>query len=102
MRLRISRECALLAAICTFDMLLTLTVVQFRLATEMNPLMAACLHRGAGVFVAAKLLSFVPFIALAEMHRRRNPSFVRAATRCAIFLYVGVYTTVLIHANLAL
>ena len=102
MRLKISRECALLAAICTVDMLLTLTVVQFRLATELNPLMAACLHRGAAVFVGVKLLSFVPFIALAEIHRRRNPAFVRTATRCAIFLYLGAYTTILVHANLAL
>ena len=102
MRLRISPECGLLAAICIIDMLLTLTVVQFRLATEQNPLMAACLHRGVGVFVITKLLSFIPFIMLAELHRKRNPMFVRTATRTAIVLYLCIYTTVLVHANLAL
>ncbi|MDO8586273.1 MAG: DUF5658 family protein [Armatimonadota bacterium] len=96
---KISPESALLAAICIVDMVLTITLVKFRLAVEQNPLMAACLSKGVLTFVAIKILSFTPFIIVAELHRRRNPAFVRAATRMAIFLYLGIYTAILVRVN---
>jgi hypothetical protein len=99
METKISRESLLLAAICITDMILTATLVQFKLAAEQNPLMAACLGKGIGIFIIVKMLTFVPFIALAEYYRRHNPAFVRTATRCAIFLYLSVYATVLIRVN---
>ena len=102
MHLKISPESKLLAAICIIDMALTVVLVQFRLATEQNPLMAACLNRGAATFVLIKLLSFTPFVIVAELHRRRNPAFVKTATRCAIVLYLGIYTSVFICANVSL
>jgi hypothetical protein len=98
--LKISPESTLLAAICIADMILTIFLVQFRLAVEQNPLMAACLNKGIATFVVAKMLSFVPFIVLAEIHKRRNPAFVRTATRLAILLYLGVYGVVMVRVNL--
>jgi hypothetical protein len=95
----ISRESKILTVICLTDMFLTLAFVHLRLAVEQNPLMAACLNKGPWVFVGVKLLSFVPFIIVAELHRRRNPAFVRAATRCAIVLYAGIYTLLFIGIN---
>ena len=102
MRSKISTESMFLAAICVADMALTVILVHFRLATEQNPLMAACLAKGTATFILVKLLSFVPFIVVAELYRRRNPAFVRAAIRCAIALYLCVYTTALIGANVRL
>lgn len=99
MSLKISSESAFLAAICLADMILTATLVQFRLAVEQNPLMAACLERGILTFVVVKLLSFVPFIIIAEIYRRKKPEFIRTATRCAIALYLFIYTTVLVRVN---
>ena len=99
MRYKISPESVLLAAICIIDMVTTITLVKFRLAVEQNPLMAACLSRGVATFVMAKLLSFVPFVVVAEMHRRRNPAFVRAASRVAIFLYLFIYSAILVRVN---
>jgi hypothetical protein len=98
--LKISPESMLLAAICITDMVLTICLVQFRLAVEQNPLMAACLDRGIGTFVLAKLFSFLPFIVLVEIHKRRNPAFVRTATRLAIFLYLAVYGVIMVRVNL--
>ena len=102
MRLRISRESVVLAIICTLDMVSTAFLVRFRLAAEQNPLMAACLDRGLLFFFAVKLLSFVPFIVLVERYRRRNPAFVRAATRAAIVLYLCVYAVLFARANLTM
>jgi hypothetical protein len=100
MRLRMSAESAVLATICTIDMALTALLVQFRLAAEQNPLMAACLDRGMIVFLTVKLVSFVPFIVLVEIYRHRNPQFVRVATRAAIGLYLCVYLALFARANL--
>ena len=102
LRLSISPESAILTAICCVDMLLTLVLVQCRLATEQNPFMSACLSRGVLFFVVVKLLSFVPFVVLVEFHRRRNPRFVRTVTRCTILLYLGIYTTLFIKVNFPL
>lgn len=99
---KISLETKILAAICTLDMAATAVLVHFHCATEFNPLMAACFERGIGVFILVKLMSFVPFLVIAERHRRRNPAFVQTALRCAIFLYTAVYTTVFLHVNLQL
>jgi hypothetical protein len=99
MRVRVSPESMVLAAICTVDMLLTLILVQFRLAAEQNPLMSACLNHGDATFVIVKLASFIPFIALVEVHRARNPIFVRNATRWAIVLYIAVYVMFFVRAN---
>lgn len=100
MTYKISTESILLAAICMADMVLTIFLVQFRLAVEQNPLMAACLNKGVFAFVLVKMLSFAPFIILAEIHKRRNPTFVRFATRLAIALYLGVYAFIMIRVNL--
>ncbi|MDO8681978.1 MAG: DUF5658 family protein [Armatimonadota bacterium] len=100
MSIRISRESALLAAICIVDTLLTALLVQFRVATEQNPLMAVCLDRGTVFFIAAKILSFAPFLVVAEIHKRRNPVFVRKATWMAIALYLGIYSVVFLRVNI--
>lgn len=99
MRLGISVESLVLIAVCTADMLSTLFLVLKGLAIEVNPLMAACINHGPGVFVLVKVASFVPFVVAVELYRRRNSEFARAACRCAIALYLITFTALTLGVN---
>lgn len=100
MKLRISIESIILVVICLADMLSTLYFVQTGAAIEQNPIMAACFHHGPGVFVLAKMLSFMPFIVAVELYRKKNPIFAQNACRCAIVLYLVTFITLTIKTNM--
>ena len=98
-RLLISIESLILIVICTADMLATLYLVMHGMATEQNPLMAACIARGPMMFVLVKIASFVPFVIAVELYRRRNPGFARKTCLCAILLYVVTFCALTIGTN---
>ena len=99
MKGKISVESLILAGICLADMIVTAVFVSLGRASESNPLMAVCLNRGVCTFILVKLASFVPFIAVCEYYRRRNPTFVRFAVRLAILLYVITYVVLVTREN---
>lgn len=99
MRIRVSAESLILVAICMVDMLSTLYFVLRGVATEQNPLMAACFGHSPGMFVMVKMLSFVPFIVAIELYRRKNQEFALRACRCAIVLYLATYVTMTLGTN---
>jgi hypothetical protein len=100
MRARVCVESLILAALCLADMISTLLCVLSGKATEQNPLMAACLGHSPELFVLVKMASFVPFIVVVELYRRRNPAFATAASRAAIILYVVAYAVITAGVNL--
>ena len=55
MKYRVTLESLILVAICLTDMLVTLYYVMTGIATEQNPIMAACINRSPVVFVLVKL-----------------------------------------------
>lgn len=101
MKFRVSIESLILVAICLTDMLVTLYCVMSGIATEQNPIMAACFRKGPGMFVVVKMLSFVPFVIAIELYKKRNPDFARNACRCAIGLYVISFTVLTLGINMA-
>jgi hypothetical protein len=101
MRLKISIESIVLIAICLADMFATLYLVLNGMATEQNPIMAACIRHSPATFVLVKLVSFVPFVVAVELYRRRNPGFARKACLYAIGLYVVAFVVLTIGTNVA-
>lgn len=101
MKIRVSIESLILVVICLADMLVTLFCVLSGIAVEQNPIMAACFNRGPGMFVAVKMISFVPFVVAVELYRKKNPSFARSVCRCAIGLYLTLFTILTLGVNMA-
>jgi len=101
MKIKISTESIILVCICLADMLSTLYFVVNGMATEQNPLMAACIKHSPALFVFVKLMSFVPFVVAVELYRRRNPGFARRACLCAIGLYVATFVLLTAGVNVA-
>ncbi len=101
MRLRISTESLILVAICMADMLATLYFVLNGMATEQNPIMAACIKHSPAMFVLVKMVSFVPFVIAVELYRRKNPGFARKACLYAIALYVVTFVALTLGTNVA-
>lgn len=99
MRLGISVESLTLVAICVADMIATLFFVLKGMATEQNPLMAACINHSPATFVLVKIASFVPFVVAVEVYRRSNPEFARRACLCAIGLYVVAFVALTLKTN---
>jgi hypothetical protein len=97
--LLLSLESLVLIGICTADMLATLYLVTRGLATEQNPLMAACIAHGPATFVMVKVASFVPFVIAVELYRRRNPGFAKKTCMCAILLYIVTFCALTIGTN---
>ena len=81
----------LLFFICTADTVSTLCWVQAGAASEANPWMAFCLAHGPLAFCAAKLLSFLPLLALAAYYRVRRPRLIAISLRGTCALYIGLY-----------
>ena len=90
-RVNISRESIILGAVCLFDLILTLILIQSGLCTEANPILARCLEYGMGAMTLAKLASFLIPLALAEWYRRRRPEFIRGLLRATLCLYILGY-----------
>ena len=101
MKLRVCIESVVLVVICLADMLSTLYFVMRGMASEQNPLMAACITRSPALFVLVKMLSFVPFVIAIEWYRRRKPEFARTVCRCAIALYLLVFVVLTMGSNSA-
>jgi len=100
MNLRISTESLVLVTICMADMLATLYFVLNGMATEQNPIMAACIGHSPAMFVLVKMASFVPFVVAVELYRRRNPDFARKACLYAIVLYVVTFVALTLGTNI--
>ena len=98
--LRVSRESLILVGICLADMFATLFFVLRGSAVEQNPIMAACMNQSPAMFVAVKLLSFVPFVIAIELYRNRDARFARLACRSAIALYVVTFVVLTLGTNL--
>jgi hypothetical protein len=81
----------LFALLCVTDMLSTLYWVHDGVASESNPMLALCLQHGPIVFVAAKLVSFVPMLLFAAWYRLTRPQFIALALRAGVAAYVLIY-----------
>ena len=100
MKLEISIESLVLAAICIADMISTVVFVKLGWAYESNPFMAICIKHSIYTFMAVKLASLIPFIIVCEKYRKKNPTFVIAATRAAIALYLVGYIVLTTTRNI--
>ena len=100
MKLRISIESIILVAICLADMLSSLYLIAIGVASEQNPLMAACLNHSPAMFILVKIASFVPFVIAVEIYRTKSPVFARAAVRCAIALYIVTFVALTLGTNM--
>ena len=91
--LNISPANALLFAVGLTDLLTTIYWVSTGQAVEVNPIMAALLRSGLGVFVMVKLATLLAYVGVMEWYRRRrNPAFARVMGNVALFGYLGIYT----------
>ena len=88
----IAIESVVLGALCLFDLVSTVCLIHFGLATEANPLLDFYIRNGGMIcFAAAKiLLSMGPLFAL-EVIRRRRPRLVQGLLRLGIVLYLTTY-----------
>ena len=89
--MKISRESALLAILCTADMISTLWLVASGRAVEANPLLAFYLNIGYTWFALVKCLLYLAPIYLLELLRPRRPRFVHILLRIGIMLYLFSY-----------
>jgi len=91
-KVRILPANALLIVVCLADLLSTLFWLKTGQAVEVNPVMAALLHAGLGVFVLVKLSTLVAYVGVMEWYRRRrNPAFARVVGSVTLFGYLGIY-----------
>lgn len=81
-------------------MVSTLFLVAAGAAVEANPVLAVCLNRSPLMFIAVKLISFVPFVIVTEWYRRKNPEFARNAARAAIGVYLFAYIVLIVKINM--
>lgn len=96
---KLSRESALIIAICLADLISTIWLVHGQGAQEANPLMRHFLERGVIVFILAKAAFCLGPLALIEWARRHHPHFVRYSLRMGIALYLGFYGMVVWKIN---
>jgi len=88
---KISKEGIVLTLIGIVDLFLTIYLVQYREASEGNPLMAYYLRHGIPAFIAAKfVLCAVPLFIL-EYARRQRPRLVTFCMRGVIAAYICSY-----------
>lgn len=95
----ITRESVVLIAICAFDLVSTLLLLNTQKASEGNPLMSFYLKYGVGTFVLMKLTLVLLPIFIAEWSRQYRPRFVRFMLRAAIVSYVGIYLALFLTIN---
>jgi len=83
---------AALVVIGLIDLLTTLVWLHTGHAIEINPIMAAVLRAGVGVFVALKLFTLAAYVAVMEWYRRRrSASFAYLVGRITLFSYAAIY-----------
>jgi len=81
-----------LLAIGLTDLITTILWLRAGCAVEYNPVMAALLHAGVGVFVLAKLLTLGAYVGVIEWYRRRrNPVFARMIGNITVAAYLCIY-----------
>jgi hypothetical protein len=85
-------ETTALALIGCVDLVTTIALIATGQAGEANPLMANLLHGyGPGGLILGKVALLAGPLVVAELARKRNPAFVRAALRIGIVLYLTLY-----------
>lgn len=84
-------EVLFVLAVCLLDTTSSAYFFQSNLAVEANPVLAPAAAAGILPFVAAKSLSFVPALVVAEWYRRRRPDLILPLLRWVGLLYVGIY-----------
>ena len=82
----------LLLFICVADMCSTLYWVHSGAASEANPWMAFCLQHGTAAFCCAKMLTFLPLLALTAYYRPRRPRLIAISLRGTCILYALIYS----------
>lgn len=94
-------ETTVMAVIGCVDLLTTVYLISTGQAWEANPIFAKLLLMlGPRPFIAAKALLLAGPLTIAELARRRNPAFVRAALRIGIALYLALYAYGYVRLNL--
>ncbi|BDI32679.1 hypothetical protein CCAX7_47300 [Capsulimonas corticalis] len=88
---KVSRDGMILTAIGMIDLMTTIFLVNYREASEGNPVMAYYLHQGIPVFVLAKLILCLGPLYLLEYARRHRPKMVTLSMRVAIAAYLCAY-----------
>lgn len=74
------------------DLLTTIHWVSTGRAIEFNPVMAAALNAGWGVFIAVKLSTLGAFVAVTEWYRRhRSATFAATVGNITLFSYMAIY-----------
>ena len=89
--MKISRAGIVLTAIGMIDLMTTIFLVNYREASEGNPVMAYYLHQGIPVFIIAKLVLCLGPLYLLEYARRHRPRMVMMSMRVAIAAYLCAY-----------
>jgi len=87
----VSREVVWMTSICMLDLVTTLYWVSQGQAREGNPIMAFFLDQGPTPFIAAKIATFAPALAVAEWYRPRNPKLIHRLLRWVIVAYLFIY-----------
>ncbi|NLN77053.1 MAG: hypothetical protein GX139_12205 [Armatimonadetes bacterium] len=83
---------ALLVVVGLADLLSTLYWLKTGQAIEVNPVMAAVLQCGTGIFIAVKLATLGSFVGVMEWYRRhRNPAFARLVGSATLIGYLSIY-----------
>lgn len=91
-KVRILPANAMLIIVGLADLLSTMFWLKTGQAVEVNPMMAALLQAGLGVFVLVKLSTLVAYVGVMEWYRRRrNPAFARVVGSVTLFGYLGIY-----------
>jgi len=83
---------AALVVIGLVDLLTTLVWLRTGHAVEINPIMAAVLRCGLGLFIALKLGTLAAYVVVMEWYRRRHSAaFARVVGRITVASYLGIY-----------
>ena len=87
----VSIEAVAITWICLIDLMTTLYWVSQGQAREGNPIMAFFLDQSYVSFIAAKIFTFAPAVAVAAWYRPRNPRLIRKLLRWVIVGYLFIY-----------
>jgi hypothetical protein len=87
----IGRSLLFLLALCLLDTATSAYLFHHELALEANSLVRPYVDAGAGAFVAFKLFTFVPALALLELLRRRRPRTITPIIRAGGAGYIMLY-----------
>ena len=94
---------AALVIIGLADLLTTLFWLHRGYAIEINPIMAAVLRCGVGLFVALKLATLAAYVIVMEWYRRRrSAAFARTVGRITLAGYLALYSISFAFVNAGL